>query len=395
MASQPVQFTNRDGITLAGLIDRAPGGERAMALFAHCFTCTKNLKAATNIANALNTAGISVMRFDFTGLGSSEGDFSQTTFSNNVSDLVDAANWLAEQGSPPAILIGHSLGGTAMLQASLEIDTAVAVATIGSPATPEHVTHLFADHEADIIRDGAAEVQLAGRPFTIRREFIEDLGKHPLAETVHNLRKALLILHSPIDDTVTIDNASQLFSAAMHPKSFVSLDHADHLLSNAADSAYAGTVLAGWASRYLPDEPQTERRREAITAITDASGFTTPIHVGEHTLVADEPASVGGADLGPSPVELMTASLAACTSMTLKMYARHKSLPLDEVSVTVTREQTGRGDDQVVTFHRDIAIKGDLDEIQRERMVEIADKCPVHRALHGTVEVVNHLVEVG
>ncbi len=393
MASQPVHFTNRDGIKLAGLIDRAPGGERAMALFAHCFTCTKNLKAATNIANALNTAGISVMRFDFTGLGSSDGEFSQTTFSNNVSDLVDAANWLAEQGSPPAVLIGHSLGGTAMLQASLEIESAVAVATIGSPATPEHVTHLFADHEADIIRDGSAEVQLAGRPFTIRREFIEDLGKHPLAETVHKLRKALLILHSPIDDTVTIDNASQLFSAAMHPKSFVSLDHADHLLSNAADSGYAGTVLAGWASRYLDDVSETERNRDQITAITDASGFTTPIHVGEHTLIADEPASVGGADLGPSPVELMTASLAACTSMTLKMYARHKSLPLDEVKVTVTREQKGRGDDQVVIFRRDIAIAGDLDEAQRARMVEIADKCPVHRTLHGTVEVVNRLIE--
>ena len=390
MASESIQFENRVGLTLAGLIDHAHGVSRATALFAHCFTCTKNLKAANHIAAALNAAGITVMRFDFTGLGASEGDFSDTTFASNVEVLVDAARWLTENLLAPQILLGHSLGGTAMLQAAASIDSAVAVATIGSPATPEHVTHLFGDKQADIVRDGSAEVLLAGRPFTIRREFIDDLSRHPLTETVHGLRKALLILHSPVDATVSVDNASELFSAAMHPKSFVSLDHADHLLTRNEDSQYVGRVLASWADRYLP--PSTSHGASgAISASTSGHSFVTPIQVGAHTVVTDEPASVGGTDRGPSPVELMSASLAACTSMTLRMYAQHKSLPLDDVSVDIRREQTGRGDDLEVTFYRTITIHGELSDEQRARMVEIADNCPVHRTLHAKVNVLNEL----
>ncbi|MEL7311608.1 MAG: bifunctional alpha/beta hydrolase/OsmC family protein [Pseudomonadota bacterium] len=392
MASESIQFQNRDGLKLAGLIDHAHGVERATALFAHCFTCTKNLKAANHIAAALNAAGVTVMRFDFTGLGASEGDFSNTTFASNVDDLIDAAGWLASQGKAPQILLGHSLGGTAMLQAAPQIESAVAVATIGSPATPEHVTHLFGDKRVDIMREGSAEVHLAGRPFTIRREFIEDLSQHPLADTVHNLRKALLILHSPVDATVSVDNASQLFSAAMHPKSFVSLDKADHLLSRSEDSQYVGRVLASWAQRYLPGDSDANSNT-GIRATTSGHSFVTPIQVGNHTIISDEPASVGGTDRGPSPVELLSASLAACTSMTLRMYAEHKSLPLDSVAVDIEREQKGRGADLEVTFHRTITLRGDLTDEQRSRMVEIADMCPVHRTLHGKVDVVNTLTE--
>ena len=395
MATERIRFKNRTGLQLAGLIDRPDGiPTRAMAVFAHCFTCTKNLKAVGNIARALNDAGIGVLRFDFTGLGQSEGEFAETTFSNNVSDLVDAAEWLESRGEAPAILIGHSLGGTAMLQAAADIPSAVAVATIGSPATPTHVTQLFADHAADIERDGEAQVLLAGRPFTIRRAFVDDLERHPLAESVHSLRKALLILHSPLDATVSVDNAGMLFDAALHPKSFVSLDNADHLLSRDEDSLYAGTVLAGWASRFLPALPSHEPSvsgERGIVARTGAASFLTDVQVRHHRLTVDEPASVGGTDAGPTPVELLTAALAACTSMTLRMYAQHKQLPLQEARVEVLADREGSGEDTVHVFHRTIQLTGPLTDAQRERMVEIADRCPVHRTLHGTVEVRNTL----
>ncbi|MEM8548251.1 MAG: bifunctional alpha/beta hydrolase/OsmC family protein, partial [Pseudomonadota bacterium] len=383
--------------TLAGIIDWPAdrhGGYRALALFAHCFTCTKNLKAATNVARALNERGIAVLRFDFTGLGQSEGEFAATTFASNVTDIVDAARWLEAEFMAPALLLGHSLGGTATLQAAADIPSALAVATIGSPASPEHVTHLFGDKAADILRDGQANVLLAGRPFTIRREFIEDLTRHPLAATVANLGKALLVLHSPVDTTVDVENAAALFNAAKHPRSFISLDKADHLLSDPADSAYVGHVLAGWADRYLDDArlPPPATAKGTVTAVTRYGSFRTDINADGHLLVADEPAEVGGADSGPTPVRLLGAALASCTTMTLQMYAKHKGLQVDEVFVTVRQSQRRERDETITEFERDIQLTGELSDTQRERMVEIADRCPVHRALHGRVEVTNVLL---
>lgn len=406
MQTKRVTFRNRDGVELSGLIDRPDGPARAMALFAHCFTCTKNIKAATNISQALARNGIATMRFDFTGLGQSGGDFADTTFASNVADLVDAAAYLAEEHTAPALLVGHSLGGTAVLQAAPEIDSAVAVATIGSPSTPEHVKHLFRDSEADIEANGEAEVLLAGRPFTIRKSFLDDLAQHPIGETVRRMRRALLIMHSPLDATVEIDNASALFMQALHPKSFVSLDQADHLLTRAVDSQYAGEVLASWASRYLPaPEAATSTggaaRGDRVSAATVAGGFHTVIDAQGHALVADEPASVGGTNAGPTPYGLLAAALASCTSMTLQMYARHKKLPLDEAVVTVRHEKIHAEDcehcetrdGRIDRFDRDIALIGTgLDEATRARMLEIADRCPVHRTLESEVEIRSKLV---
>ena len=409
MQTKRVTFQNRDGVELSGLIDRPDGPARAMALFAHCFTCTKNIKAATNISQALARNGIATMRFDFTGLGQSEGEFADTSFSSNVADIVDAAAFLAADYSSPALLVGHSLGGTAVLQAAAGIDSAVAVATIGSPSTPAHVRHLFADREADIEARGEAEVLLAGRPFTIRKSFLDDLERHPLAETVRGLRRALLIMHSPLDATVEIDNASELFVQALHPKSFITLDRADHLLSDARDSQYAGDVLASWAMRYLPaeavDDGETATGVEGlVTATTGARGYRTDITAQGHALLADEPASHGGTNTGPSPYGLLAAALASCTTMTLQMYARHKKLPLQEARVTVRHDKIHAEDcehcetrsGKIDRFDRDIELVGDgLDDAVRQRMLEIADRCPVHRTLEGEVDIRSVLVNAG
>ena len=397
MQTEKVSFENRDGIMLSGLIDWPAdrhGGYHAIALFAHCFTCTKNLKAASNISRALNAQGIAVLRFDFTGLGGSGGDFADTTFASNVSDIVDAAVWLQGYADAPALLIGHSLGGTAVLQAAADVPSALAVATIGSPSTPAHVRHLFSDAEHDIERDGQAEVLLAGRPFTIRKRFLDDLQAQPLGDALRSLRKALLILHSPVDATVEISNASELFVQAMHPKSFISLDKADHLLSDSRDSQYVGSVLAGWAQRYLPGIERLEPAPTGHTiAETGRHGFRTTIRAGEHVLIADEPASVGGSNSGPTPHGLLAAALASCTSMTIQMYARHKKLALETARVDVRHEKRDDGDGEYDYFERIIELIGDIDDAARQRMVEIADRCPVHRTLHGKVVVSNRLLE--
>lgn len=397
MQNRRIQFTNQEGHTLAGLIDSPAGGARAWALFAHCFTCSKNLKAATHIAQALNDAGIAVMRFDFTGLGQSEGEFGETSFSSNVSDLVDAARWLESEYAAPAILLGHSLGGTAVLRAAREIPSAVAVATIGSPAEPAHVKHLFGDSLDELKREGSAEVDIGGRPFRMRREFVEDLEEHELLGEIGQLRRALLVMHAPLDAVVEIDNASALFVAARHPKSFVSLDDADHLLSRPEDSRYAGAVLAAWASKYLPEaagEPLAATADE-VAARTFTGSFQTEIVSGPHRLLADEPASVGGTNLGPTPYDLLSAALASCTSMTLRMYAEHKGLDLRSSTVRVQHGKTHARDcedcetkdGRVDEFLRELSFDGELSDAERKRLVEIADRCPVHRTLHGEVKV--------
>src|ERR1700676_1156303 len=251
MPTERFQFTGEGGHQLAASLDQPERQPVAYALFAHCFTCGKDVLAAKRIAVALAAKGIAVLRFDFTGLGSSEGDFANSTFSSNVADLVHAAGHLRATRKSPAILIGHSLGGAAILAAAAQIPDAKAVVTIAAPSDPAHVTDLFADRIEDIRKHGEVEVSLAGRPFHISSEFLDDIAEHNLMAQVTNLHKALLIIHAPTDDTVGIDNATRIFVAAKHPKSFVSLAGADHLLSGKRDAAYVAGVIAAWAERYL------------------------------------------------------------------------------------------------------------------------------------------------
>ncbi|MDZ7645265.1 MAG: bifunctional alpha/beta hydrolase/OsmC family protein [Woeseiaceae bacterium] len=401
--STTVTFENAAGVRLGGVLDRPDGTPRAAALFAHCFTCSKDLKAAHRIARSLVDAGMAVLRFDFTGLGHSEGEFADSNFSTNIADLVDAARWMESEVGGPALLVGHSLGGTAVLAAAADIPSVRAVATIAAPADPRHVRRLLGDAVDTIEEQGVAQVDLGGRPFTIRRQFVDDLERHDLAADVAALGRPLMILHSPRDVIVDIDNASELFMAARHPKSFLSLDPADHLLSDEADARYAGAVLAAWAGRYVDTQPAAERPADesAVTATTPAGGFRTAVMAAGHELTADEPASVGGTGLGPSPYDLLSAALASCTTMTLQMYAKHKKLPLDSAEATVTHDKVHASDcddcetreGRIDEFTRDIRLKGALDDKQRQRMLEIADRCPVHRTLHGEIRVRSRLVD--
>ena len=401
MPSTRVDFPGGQGHPLAGRLDTPDGIPRAWALFAHCFTCSKDTKAAAYVARALADAGFGVLRFDFTGLGGSGGDFSNTHFSSNVDDLVAAADWLRAHHGPPALLVGHSLGGTAVLAAAERIADALAVATVGAPCDPAHVTHQFSSDLPVIEREGQALVKLAGREFTIRRSFIDDVSGQPQVARIRALRRPLLVLHAPGDTVVKIDNARHLFEAALHPKSFVALDGADHLLTRAADARYAANVIAAWAARYLPEAPEPAPSKEMLEHGTvrvserGTGAFAVSIHAGRHTLIGDEPVSVGGDDAGPSPYELLLAALGECTVMTLRMYARQKQWPLENVHVTLTHGKTHAADctdcdtkeGKVDRIERVIELIGPLDEAQRARMMEIADRCPVHRTLHAEVKV--------
>jgi uncharacterized OsmC-like protein/fermentation-respiration switch protein FrsA (DUF1100 family) len=407
MPTERFQFTGEGGHQLAASLDLPEREPLAYALFAHCFTCGKDVLAARRIAAALAAKGIAVLRFDFTGLGSSEGDFANSTFSSNVADLVRAAGYLRENRKAPSILIGHSLGGAAILAGASQIPEAKAVATIAAPSDPSHVTGLFRDRIADIQKDGEVEVLLAGRPFHIKREFLDDIAEHNLMAQVAGLHKALLIMHSPTDDTVSIDNATRIFVAARHPKSFVSLAGADHLLSDRRDSAYAADLIAAWASRYLdpaaseaPAGPG-EVPRNVVVRETGNGKFQQIVEVGPHRLTADEPVAVGGGDSGPGPYELVLAGLGACTSMTMRLYAERKALPLERVTVTLKHSRIHAEDcaecetkagmlDQI---DRVIAMEGALDDGQRQRLMEIADKCPVHRTLTSEIRIVTQAAD--
>jgi len=402
MPNQNVVFENSHGQSLSGILDTPETPPEAYALFAHCFTCSKNLKAAANIARALNDAGIAVLRFDFTGLGQSEGEFADTNFSSNVADLLAAVDFMAREYVAPSILIGHSLGGTAVLQAAPEVDSAVAVVTIGSPSEPVHVARMLSDSRDELSEHGEATINLGGRPFRMKQQFLDDLEQQDLRSSIGSLRKALLVMHAPLDNIVEIDNASELFAAAKHPKSFVSLDDADHLLSHETDSRYAGRVLAAWASRYLPEAGSAgavNGDAGLVTSQTWLGGFRTEVQLGGHHLVADEPRSVGGTNLGPTPYDLLSAALATCTSMTLRMYANHKKLNLASATVSVAHdkvhakdcEDCEAADGKIDEFRRTITLEGELSQEQRERMLEIADRCPVHRSLHGEIKVRSRL----
>ncbi len=408
--SKEVKFpgaTGATGVRLAARLDVPSGSApRAFALFAHCFTCSKDTRAATFVAEALADAGIATLRFDFTGLGGSEGDFADTGFSSNVEDLVAAADWLRREHTAPAILVGHSLGGAAVLAAAARIPSAVAIATINAPSDPAHVVKSLGAGAEAIRAQGEAEVELAGRTFRVRREFLEDVESQKLTAAVAALRRALIVFHAPRDTQVSIDHASAIFLAAKHPKSFVSLDDADHLLTRREDAHYAGAVLAAWASRYLPVAPAevaampaTPDRNLVTVTETGEGKFRQAIVIGPHRLVADEPLSVGGEDAGPSPYDLLLSALGACTAMTVRLYADQKKLPLERVSVSLTHAKIHAADcaecetreGKVDQIERVLTVEGPLDEAVRHKLLEIANKCPVHRTLHSEVTIPTRL----
>jgi uncharacterized OsmC-like protein/alpha-beta hydrolase superfamily lysophospholipase len=399
MPSERFEFPNAKGERLAARLDLPAGDSAAYALFAHCFTCGKDILAAKHIAERLTASGIAVLRFDFTGLGTSEGEFANTTFSSNVADLVAAADHLRRTRGAPALLIGHSLGGAAVLAAAGEIAEARAVVTIAAPSDPAHVVHLFKDHADAIRSQGEVEVELAGRPFRIRREFLDDVAEQRLDRRIALLRTALLIFHAPTDQIVGIENASHIFAAAKHPKSFVSLDGADHLLSRKSDALFVADVTAAWAARYLDLPPKAQAvpaaDRNVVVTETRQGRFQQSITTGPHHLLADEPAAVGGLDTGPNPYDLLLAGLGACTAMTLRLYAERKNLPLDRVSVVLTHakihaadcETCETRDGMLDRIDRTIVLQGNLDGEQRTRLLEIADKCPVHRTLTSEIDI--------
>lgn len=393
MRTQRIEINNRHNQTLSARLE-LPVDQKAhnIALFAHCFTCNKDLAVVRNLSRALTQAGFGVMRFDFTGLGRSGGEFSDTSFANNIQDIIDVAAYLDEHYVAPTLMIGHSLGGAAAIVAGNQLASIKAVATIGAPASVGHVAHLFEQHLEEIKESGTAEVKIGGRSVKIGQEFIDDLESRDLIKITKTLKKPILIAHSPQDTVVGVENASALYQAAFHPKSFLSLDGADHMLSNPEDSIYVGNVLASWAKRYLEIEKEAlPKTNMQVVAHMGEEGYTTHIKVGNHTVIADEPASVGGDDFGPSPYEFVSAGLGACTAMTLRMYANRKKWDLRSVNVHLEHskehfEDCNTCDDKpqkIDVFKRVIEIEGDLTEEQRNRLIEIADKCPVHKTLHN------------
>ena len=405
--SEKVEFLGSQGDTLAARLEMPDETPRAFALFAHCFTCSKDIFAAARIAGGLAQQGIAVLRFDFTGLGASDGEFANTNFSSNVEDLIRAADFLRENHEVPSIIIGHSLGGAAVLAAAGRLEEVKAVATIGAPAEPGHVAHLLADARPEIEAQGEAEVVLAGRTFRIQKQFLEDIEGQRLADAVGKLRKALLIFHAPRDNTVGIENAGAIFDAAKHPKSFVSLDDADHLLSRHEDARYVASVLSAWATRYVPALSGKEAAGEepehgsVIVRETGNGSFQQEVLVGPHRLLADEPKSVGGTDTGPTPYDLLLAGLGACTTMTVRMYADRKKLPLERITATLRHdkihakdcEDCETRDGKIDEIRREIELVGDLDDAQRARLMEISEKCPVHRTLHSEIKIRTQLKE--
>lgn len=398
MPTERFTFTGHDGHELAARLDLPDGPVRATALFAHCFTCGKDIHAARRIAGRLAAQGIAVLRFDFTGLGHSDGEFANTTFTSNVADLRAAADALGARGMAPVLMVGHSLGGAAVLRAAGGIESVRAVATLAAPFDPEHTTNNFADALDDITEDGSAEVELGGRPVRVGRAFVDDVSAAKLEPAIRDLGCALLILHAPRDTVVGIDNATRIFTAARHPKSFVTLDTADHLISKRADAEYAAEIIAAWAGRYIDLAPAAtpETAPEGVTRVSEADpdGFLQDITSGALHLLADEPAEAGGTGRGLSPYGLVAAGLGACTSMTIRMYARHKKIPLTHVSVEVTHEKTHARDCEdcekgarIDLFERVVRLEGDLDDDQRKRLLEIADRCPVHRTLEARAEI--------
>lgn len=406
MRSEKIKFKNKAGNQLSARLD-FPVDQKplAFAIFAHCFTCNKNFHAVKNISKGLTSNGIAVLLFDFTGLGQSEGDFESTTFTTNIQDLFAASDFLSENYEAPKIIIGHSLGGAAALFAAQQLKNIKAAVCIAAPFDPYHVTNLLADDLETIKKEGKAKVNIGGRPFTISQSFIDDLDDHKPEKAAKDLRKALLVMHSPQDNVVSIENAAKIYQAAMHPKSFISLDGADHLMQNESDSIYAGSMIAHWVKKYLiieiaEDEERLESDFKVVTQTSNES-LSTEIKAGRHHLVADEPKDVGGEDSGPTPYDLLSAALGACSSMTIQMYAKHKKWDLEEVTVHINHEKRhekdalkeGKKSAKIDHFSRKIELQGNLDQEQRERLLEIANRCPVKRTLSSDIQINSELID--
>ena len=403
------EFPGHSGETLAARLDTPSGNIRGFALFAHCFTCSKDIMAAKRIASELARQGIAVLRFDFTGLGSSDGEFGSTNFSSNVQDLVLAADYLRDNFAAPSILIGHSLGGAAVLAAAGEIDEVKAIVTIGAPSDVGHVLHNFGCKIDEIEQQGSADVSLAGRTFNIQKQFIDDAREAMVLERVSKLRKALMVMHAPTDDIVGIEHASAIFTAAKHPKNFVSLDRADHLLSKSEHAVFAAQVISGWVGHYLdPEEPQGQGDSETVVVAETGEGkFQQSVVAGPHRMFADEPKSYGGMDSGPSPYDYLSIALGACTSMTLRLYAAHKKADLGRITVEVSHDKIHANDcadcdddlkskgGKIDQFKRLIRIEGGAGGLDEAKIIEIADKCPVHRTLEAEGIVVTELSNDG
>ncbi|HKJ72561.1 MAG TPA: bifunctional alpha/beta hydrolase/OsmC family protein [Alphaproteobacteria bacterium] len=400
-----VSFEGSQGVPLSARLEMPDGPPLAFAIFAHCFTCSKDSRAAAKISRSLAEQGIATLRFDFTGLGESEGEFGHSTFSSNVEDIVAAAKFLAKYHQAPKLLIGHSFGGTAVIAASARLESVSGVVTIGAPADPSHVSGHVTRKDRSEVDD--IEVTIGGRQFHVAESFLSDIADHPLENTLAGLRKALLIFHAPLDEIVGIDEATKIFKAAKHPKSFVSLADANHLLTNEADATYVASVIAVWSSRYI-DRPSRksaassgEQHERVVVEETGNGGYEQDVRIGAHLLKADEPEEFGGHDTGPSPYEYLLAGLGACTSMTLRMYAERKSWPLDRVRVRLNHQKIHAEDckncetktGKIDRIERLIEIEGDLSEEQRSRLLEIADKCPVHRTLHSEILVETRQIE--
>ncbi|KZM45074.1 osmotically inducible protein C [Marinomonas sp. SBI22] len=396
-----LEFSSQ-GQTLAGLLESPDQAIRAYVLFAHCFTCGKDIAAASRISRYLVQHGFAVFRFDFTGLGNSDGDFANTNFSSNTQDLLAAASFLEEKYQAPELLIGHSLGGAAVLAMASELPKVKAVVTIGAPHEAGHVIHNFDAHLETIESLGEAKVSLGMREFTIKKQFLDDLNNQT-TEHIQHLNKALLVMHSPVDLTVDISDAEKIYKAAKHPKSFVSLDTADHLLSKPADSEYVAQTISGWASRYIPIA-ETKRPDVANGHVSVAEldhKFQQQVFSDHHQWFADEPTKVGGQNSGPDPYEHLLAALGTCTAMTIRMYANHKKLPLEHVEVSLFHDRSYLDDadhaaekgSQIEALVRKVQLVGALTEEQKVRLMEIADRCPVHRTLHNNPKVVTHLIE--
>jgi uncharacterized OsmC-like protein/fermentation-respiration switch protein FrsA (DUF1100 family) len=406
MKTEKLEFVGHAGGILAARLDMPDGDVRGYALFAHCFTCSKDLMAVLRISAALARHGIALMRFDFTGLGTSDGEFASTNFSSNIEDLKRAAAHLAEVREAPRLIIGHSLGGAAVLAAASSIPGIEAVVTIGAPADVAHVLHNFGSDLAKIEGNGEATVSLHGREFKIERQFIEDARTANLSVRIAALRKPLLILHAPLDDTVGIENAALIFAAAKHPKSFVSLDGADHLLTRAQDAEYAASVIAGWSSRYIGSAAKGPSPRDSGPIIVTETGhgrYQQGVDAHGHRLMADEPRGDGGTDTGPTPYDFLAIALGACTSMTLRMYAEKKELKLDQISVEVDHTKVHASDcaeciekspaaPRIDRFERRIRIRGRVADAMAADLLRIADRCPVHRTLEASSVIVTHIM---